>query len=109
MRIRGLIVMVGLLCAAAGCKSAPSNPLIGTWISTTPADAYGAAGCPSKYVFTSTGQTDTTSGQDTTIKVTYTVETNLVWVNMQVGSNGYAFTSPDTVKWSSGPCTYKRG
>ncbi|MGA1982481.1 MAG: hypothetical protein ABSG84_08405 [Acidobacteriaceae bacterium] len=96
----------------AGCKSQPensTNPLIGDWTSTTPASAYGAAGCPSHYHFTETAQTLTTGGSEVTIPVAYKVQPKLVTVEMQMRSNSFKFLTDDTVAWTEGgPCTYKR-
>ena len=106
---RSLIAFaIALIAIIAGCTGSNSNPLLGTWVSTTPPTAYGAGGCPTHYVFTSDTQTLTTGGHDVTDKVSYTVEPNLVFVNMQMGSNGFKFTSPNTAEWSTGSCTYRR-
>jgi len=100
------VLAAGLLALICGCKR--SNPLLGNWTSSTPADAIGAAGCPSHYTFTSDMQTDITAGHESTIQVSYSVQPNLVFVSMQLGSNGYRFVTPDSIAWTSGPCTYKR-
>jgi hypothetical protein len=107
-----LPLSLALLTVLAGCKSKPAqsaNPLIGDWTSTTPANADGAAGCPTHYHFTDTAQTLTTGGRDISIAVTYKVQPNLVTVVMQLRSNSFKFLTDDSVAWTSGgPCTYKR-
>jgi hypothetical protein len=108
MKLRILPLMLALIAVPAACKSGPANPLLSSWTSTTPKDAYGAAGCPTHYIFTADTQTLTTGGKDDISQVSYTVHPNLVFVNMQLGSNGFKFTDKDHVEWSSGSCTYKR-
>jgi len=97
-----------LLAALAGCHSQPSNPLLGNWTSTTPAGAYGQAGCPTHYQFTEDAQTLTMGGQTITMQVSYEVNPKLVVVVMPRRSNGFKFLAPDSVAWTIGSCTYKR-
>lgn len=106
MRRLSLTLSLPLLVALAGFTS--ENPLIGNWTSTTPADAYGAAGCPTRYTFAKDTQTLTMGGRNITMQVTYTVKPNLVVVNMPRASNGFKFITPNSVAWTIGYCTYKR-
>jgi hypothetical protein len=97
-----------LLTALAGCHRQPANPLLGSWTSTTPADAYGAAGCPTHYKFTADTQTLIMGGQTISMQVAYEVKPKLVVVVMPRRSNGFKFLTPDSVAWTIGSCTYNR-
>ena len=108
MKRRLLPLSLALLAILAGCKSKPVNPLIGEWTSTTRASADGAAGCPTHYEFTDTTQTLTVAGHNVSLPVSYKVQPNLVTVVMQMRTNSFKVLTPDTVAWTSGPCTYKR-
>jgi hypothetical protein len=111
---RRLLPLSLALLALAACKGKPAtipnpaNPLLGDWTSTTPTSADGASGCPGHYRFADTTQTLALAGRDITIPVTYKVQPNLVTVVMQRRSNDFKFLTPDTVAWTTGPCTYKR-
>jgi hypothetical protein len=98
-----------LLAAFAGCRRHPMNPLLGSWTSTTPSDAYGADGCPTHYRFTDETQTLTMpGGQTVAMQVRYDVKPDLVVVKMKLRSNSFKFLTPDSVAWTTGSCTYKR-
>jgi hypothetical protein len=96
---------------ATGCKSTPSNPMIGTWKLT--ADGTGPKVCyvSSKYTFTSdTSEVWNDKGVSGGPQlVSYVVELPNIFIPGPGGAISYTM-SGDQLIWHSpyGPCTYSR-
>jgi hypothetical protein len=110
MKLFRLLIPLTLLAVLTGCKSTPSNPLLGGWTSITDPNATGAAGCSTHMVFTAQMATHTSGGQDSSVLVTYNVQPGEVFAIDQVQAIGYKFLTADTILIDGGymDCKYKR-
>jgi len=111
MKLYGLLISLTLLAVLTGCKSTPSNPLLGGWTSITDPNATGAGGCFTHLTFTPQMETHTWKGQDSSSLVTsYNVQPGEVFEIGQIQTVGYKFLTPDTILIDGGymDCKYKR-
>lgn len=107
---RALLPVSFLLLILAGCKSQPTNPLIGAWTSTVDPNATGAGGCSTHLKFTDQVYTHTWNGVDSSSLITYSVQPGEVFVVGGVQNVGFKILTPDTILLDGGyqNCTYKR-
>lgn len=105
------VFLLSALPSATGCKSKPSNPMIGTW--QLSADGTGPKVCyvSSKMTFTSdTSETWNDKGiSGGPALVSYVVELPNIFIPGAGGAISYTM-SGDQLIWHSpyGPCTYSR-
>jgi hypothetical protein len=106
-----LVFLLSALSSVTGCKSKPSNPIIGTW--TLTADGTGPKVC---YVFTKFTFTSNTSEawNDKGVSggpqlVSYVVELPNIFIPGAAGAISYTMSGEQLI-WHSpyGPCTYSR-
>ena len=105
------LAALSLFSYAIGCKSAPDNPLIGTWTLTADDTGPKVCGVQQKVTFTSKSSQNWDSQGRTggPVMISYIMEPPNVYIP-GVGGNVTYTVSGANIIWHSpyGPCTYSR-
>jgi hypothetical protein len=105
------VFLLSALPSATGCKSTPSNPMIGTWQLAVDGTGPKVCGVSTKMTFTSnTSETWNDKGiSGGPALISYVVELPNIFIPGVGGSISYTMAG-DQLIWHSpyGPCTYSR-
>jgi len=105
------LAALSIFSCAVGCKSAPDNPLIGTWTLTADGTGPKVCGVQQKVTFTSKSSQnwDNQGRTGGPIMISYVMELPNVYIPGPGGNVTYTVSGANII-WSSpyGPCTYSR-